>query len=183
MKKYLPDMLRISLKITRLSSKIIQSALKMNGKKIIVFALAVVLLSGCAAIPLRQSRIERMSEVGLYTELELSRHRRGLWGKEKIQQYRKRIKDEIIKHNPDWELSICQAILDGRIIRGMNKKQVVASWGLPTDRYRTVIKYDFSDQWIYGGPLGERKYLFFGNDILNSWHEESFNGFIEKPCP
>lgn len=155
----------------------------MNGKKIIVFALTLFLLSGCAAIPLRQARLERMSEIDLYTELELTRHRRGVRGKENIQQYRKRIKEEIIKHNPDWDLGICQAILDARIIKGMNKKQVLASWGLPSDRRRTVIRYDFSDQWIYGDPLSERKYLFFENNILNSWHEQSFNSFIQKPCP
>ena len=147
----------------------------MDEKKIIIPLLALIFLSGCAGLPLRKASLERMSEINLYTRLELSRRYRGFWGKENARRNMKRIKEEIIRHNPDWDLGFRQAILDGRIARGMNKKQVLASWGLPTDRSRPLMKNNSTDQWTYGNLLGERTYLFFDSGTLNNWHEESFS--------
>ncbi len=58
-------------------------------------------------------------------------------------------------------------ILDGIIRIGMNKEEVVASWGQPKDINRTVTSLSGHEQWVYD----DNDYLYFEDGILTSWQD------------
>jgi hypothetical protein len=71
------------------------------------------------------------------------------------------------KH-PEWNLSDCQDIAQGRYRIGFTAEQVVAAIGRPDRINRTVTGYSTSEQWIYGdwGP-----YLYIDDGKLTSWQD------------
>ena len=79
-----------------------------------------------------------------------------------------------VKRHPDIDQYIREAILEGSIVMGMNKDEVVASWGDPYDKNRTVGSWGVHEQWIYkphkylGAPV---YYFYFENGVLKSWQE------------
>jgi hypothetical protein len=64
-----------------------------------------------------------------------------------------------------------QLILEGKICLTMTKDEVVASWGNPYDINRTVGSWGVHEQWVYGGDISNRKYLYFENGVLTSWQD------------
>jgi hypothetical protein len=53
-----------------------------------------------------------------------------------------------------WGKEECQNIADTKIWIGMDKEELILSWGLPKDRNNTVNSFGVSSQWVYGnfGP-------------------------------
>lgn len=66
--------------------------------------------------------------------------------------------------------NVSRCILEGKITKGMNKEEVVASWGRPNDINRTVGSWGVHEQWVYGSAPNTR-YLYFENDKLTSWQD------------
>ena len=59
-----------------------------------------------------------------------------------------------------------------RVKLGMNRYEVMCSWGEPDDINRSVSVYGgVHEQWVYGDPLEGATYLYFDNGILESWQE------------
>jgi hypothetical protein len=59
-------------------------------------------------------------------------------------------------------------VKEGKMRLGMNKEEVVCSWGMPEDINRTVGIGGVHEQWVYGdfGP-----YLYFDDGVLTSWQD------------
>jgi len=55
-------------------------------------------------------------------------------------------------------------IVQGKVVRGMNKKMAEASWGKPKDINTTTGSYGTHEQWVYYGD----NYLYFENGKLTS---------------
>ena len=77
----------------------------------------------------------------------------------KTQQY--------INDHPELSERIKQYILKEKIVLGMTKEDVEASWGKPNDIHRSVYSFGVHEQWIYGS----RNFLYFEDCILTSWQD------------
>jgi len=69
--------------------------------------------------------------------------------------------------SPAWK----EAILNGKIIIGMNQHQVIASIGHPQKRNKTTGNWGISEQWIYEWKW-KYAYVYFENGILTSWQSQ-----------
>ncbi len=69
------------------------------------------------------------------------------------------LKSRIINLHPEWNSSIKEDILNGKVEVGMSKKQVQASWGSPKNICVKIDKSGNYEQWCYGGS----DYLYFAN--------------------
>lgn len=65
-----------------------------------------------------------------------------------------------------WSKKVLAAIEKQNISMGMTDKQVLASWGRPSDINRTVGPWGVHEQWVYSGS-----YLYFENGSLTSWQD------------
>ena len=82
---------------------------------------------------------------------------------------RRRIK--YVKNHPNISNKFKSAILNGEIILGMTDEIVIASWGYPDDKNRTVGSWGIHEQWIYSNGVKSITYLYFENGILKSWQD------------
>lgn len=73
----------------------------------------------------------------------------------------------LYKTPPKWEKAVIEAIKVKKLLPGMTKEQVVASWGAPDDFNRTITKKTSDEQWFYGTTAQ----LYFENDHLMGWKE------------
>lgn len=69
----------------------------------------------------------------------------------------------------DWPTSAIEAIKNKRVFIGMNREQVVLSWGEPTNKNLTVTGKGTKEQWVYG--IGD--YLYFRNGVLEALQSHS----------
>ena len=81
-----------------------------------------------------------------------------------------------VDNHPELSPQIRAAILNGKIILGMAKESVRASWGKPNWGNRSVHTFGVHEQWVYDGQYGgsyyrNTYYLNFEDDILTSWQE------------
>ena len=77
---------------------------------------------------------------------------------------------------PEWEKhvyecllrtypkKIAKAISKRQVVIGMTTQQVLASWGGPVKKNRTVTTHGTHEQWIYPSD----RYLYFDNGIMTS---------------
>lgn len=73
---------------------------------------------------------------------------------------------EFFNTHSEISKQIRDCILENKIIVGMTKDDVVASWGKPEDIHRTVGSWGLNEQWVYSN-----RYLYFENGILTSWQD------------
>ena len=66
------------------------------------------------------------------------------------------------KFGPKW----ASKILKGKIAIGMDREMVIASWGDPESKNRTVGSWGVHEQWVYGST-----YLYFEDGILKSFQD------------
>ena len=81
---------------------------------------------------------------------------------------------ELIRRHPEWSEQVKSGILNGKILIGMTKEQVLASWGEPGKINRSVGTWGVHEQWVYGGCSQYRcnyNYLYFEEEILTSWQD------------
>lgn len=86
--------------------------------------------------------------------------------------------NEIIRRHRDWPAEIRQNITRSRINTGMDKHQLLASWGWPT---LIKIKNELrgkKEQWEYAsGP----QFVYFQNGKVVDWAEEETVEFFDVP--
>jgi hypothetical protein len=68
-----------------------------------------------------------------------------------------------IKRETGWDEDVCLLVSKGKIKLGMNKEQVVKSWGRPEDINRTTYAFGVHEQWVY-----EYNYVYFENGIVTT---------------
>ncbi|MBU2540370.1 MAG: hypothetical protein KJ593_00550 [Candidatus Omnitrophica bacterium] len=119
---------------------------------------SILFFYGCATVEGPITKKKYSSEDDLEYQQEMLEHGR--------RQY--------IKKYPDLSLEMNKAIAEGKIIKGMSKEEVRASWGAPTIVYRTATNNVVNEQWIYKDidytNLTRRSYyLNFKDNLLYSW--------------
>lgn len=77
------------------------------------------------------------------------------------------IRQEYVNQHPNISEQIKKCILNKQITIGMNKKDVLVSWGKPLHINKTVFKNSVHEQWVYSN-----RYLYFINDRLDSYQTE-----------
>lgn len=83
-----------------------------------------------------------------------------------------------VENHPELSSEIKQAILKGRVIEGMTKQDVLATWGEPS----RVSGYDepegvYGEDWYYDQPFysfASRKYVRFGVDGIVNYVSERY---------
>jgi hypothetical protein len=69
--------------------------------------------------------------------------------------------------HPKWSSVICMAVAKEQIQVGMTREQVIASWGDPEHKSKTVSQYGVLEIWHYGNST-----LLFDQDKLKSYRTE-----------
>ncbi len=61
-----------------------------------------------------------------------------------------------------------QAVIDGRLVIGMDWRLLLFSWGAPNDANVTTSVVGQTAQWVYGDPLAKANYVYVNNGIVSS---------------
>lgn len=91
----------------------------------------------------------------------------------KLNKVRERLERKLYAEN-GVNQRIINAIMERKIILGMTKKDVIASWGQPNDINKTVTTYGTDEQWVYGFISlysDTLQFLYFDDGILTSWQD------------
>lgn len=116
---------------------------------------AILLITGLSS-PAFAENLQNIPEGRLY----VSR-----WLPEKRNQM---VREEIVRRNPEWPEEIREKILAGDVSVGMNKKQVRASWGRPSEIMRTEDDSGaLHAVWIY-----DKAFLIFENERLVEYEKK-----------
>jgi len=99
-------------------------------KKIILMSLASIVVSGCNAL-------QEMADLSLQTTCNQTI----------------RTVDEFLTQHPDLDPKFKDAITESRVMNGMSKDMVAASWGSRADKI--VLTGHTTWQWEYREPRGE----------------------------
>lgn len=75
-----------------------------------------------------------------------------------------------VDNNPNIEGKYRKAILEGRIILGMTREMIIASWGKPDDINRHVGSWGVKEQFVYSS-YSRRAYVYIENGKLTSWSD------------
>lgn len=105
------------------------------------------------------------SEYYKWKEKEFADNEKRKKESEKSSAYRKR-KEYVEKNNSLTDV-VKKAILAEKVVIGMTKEDVEASWGKPKDINRTVGSWGVHEQWVYGSS----NYLYFEDGKLTSWQD------------
>lgn len=73
-----------------------------------------------------------------------------------------------LNHHPEWPDSIKQAIMNGKLLIGMTRDQVLASWGTNYKVNKTIDKDGAHEEWIYRYYSKNATHLYFENDVLTT---------------
>ena len=60
------------------------------------------------------------------------------------------------------------AMIDGKVMRGMSESQVQNAWGHPTKINRSVGSYGTHEQWVYDRGQNGSQYVYFENGVVSS---------------
>lgn len=80
---------------------------------------------------------------------------------------------ETHKDNPELSVKTKGYILNSQIVLGMTKNQVLASWGTPLHKNRSISSWGIQELWVYGNYLYSARYLYFEDGILTNIQESN----------
>lgn len=60
------------------------------------------------------------------------------------------------------------AMMSGRVMRGMTAAQVKNAWGNPSAVNQSTGSYGVNEQWVYRRVHGETQYIYFENGVVTS---------------
>lgn len=61
-----------------------------------------------------------------------------------------------------------EKISKAEISIGMNRHELLMSWGVPNDVNTTTVSSGTSAQWIYGDPIYGANYVYLDNDVITA---------------
>lgn len=61
-----------------------------------------------------------------------------------------------------------ESISSGKITIGMNRHELLMSWGVPSDTNNTTTVGGKSSQWVYGNPIYGANYVYLDNDVITA---------------
>ena len=60
------------------------------------------------------------------------------------------LRKEMVNRNPQWPAKVKQAVVEGKVIRGMDEKQVLSVWGTPSEKQNAQLGKKYSmETWQY----------------------------------
>lgn len=80
-------------------------------------------------------------------------------------------RQEYVSRHPELSEEIKQAILNAKVIKGMTKEQVVASWGKPSkinEPFTNQFGNYYGESWEYNRLMAIPVYINFENDVVDS---------------
>ena len=75
-------------------------------------------------------------------------------------------RESYVRGHSEIGADVRSAVLRGRLVMGMTRDGVYASWGPPGDVNRSVGSWGVHEQWVYGSS-----YLYFENGVLTGWQD------------
>lgn len=75
-----------------------------------------------------------------------------------------------IEENPSLSAKIRGAILNGRVLLGMSKDEVIAAIGTPVQSVDTNASWAVREQWVYQDQEG-LYYYYFKFGTVTGWHK------------
>lgn len=60
------------------------------------------------------------------------------------------------------------AMMSGKVMRGMTASQVKNAWGRPTKINQSIGSSGVSEQWVYRREHGDAQYIYFENGVVTS---------------
>lgn len=64
-----------------------------------------------------------------------------------------------------------KSISERKVFIGMEKLELIYSWGEPNDINKTTYSGGTSEQWVYGNPIYNATYVYLENDIVTSMQD------------
>lgn len=61
-----------------------------------------------------------------------------------------------------------ESVSNAKISIGMNRHELIMSWGLPSDINSTHTASGESAQWVYGNPIYGANYVYLDNDVITA---------------
>jgi hypothetical protein len=83
---------------------------------------------------------------------------------------------DYVGNHPELESGVKQSILNGEIVLGMTKEEVIASWGHPVEINQLDGVPGIDEQWVYYSNSESphtcpKIALFFKDGIVTRWGE------------
>jgi hypothetical protein len=134
-------------------------------KKITYFYVLAVFIAGCTTIQGPVSGKKYLCPVGFVGEVP-SDPFDYYYFRYSPKEYKNECRQHFLDAHPQTPEDIKQLIREGKIMNGMNREQVKASWGGPRDIIKTS---GTSEKWFYEerGPV-----LYFRDGLLTSWQKD-----------
>jgi hypothetical protein len=82
------------------------------------------------------------------------------------EHYLKTRPGKLWQQHQDWARQYCEAIVNGKVMAGMDPEQVRAAWGRPDRIDRTEAPGHIKEEWVYGYTR-----LYFDNGLVTSWQD------------
>lgn len=132
--------------------------------------------AGCAGVPKNPEQISTLSEEALYKEYYWAQSVASFyvgWKGTSQQEYIDRISTRILNlPNPKWSGQMREAMLQNRLMIGMDERQVLLMRGKPQTVNRSVYASGVNDQWVYAADTQRQaSYIYFENGIVSSLQE------------
>lgn len=95
------------------------------------------------------------------------------YGSDEYYKLSKEAKKRYLRDNTNYNEETINAIVEGKVFKGMTLEQALYSWGRPYDIDKKEGSWGVYERWIYdistvGAP---RHYLYFENGRLVKWEE------------
>lgn len=71
-------------------------------------------------------------------------------------------------NNVDSSAISLEKISDAKVSVGMNRHELLMSWGVPDDVNSTHTSTGSSDQYVYGNPIYGASYVYLDNDVITA---------------
>lgn len=95
------------------------------------------------------------------------------YGADEYYKLSKDAKKRYLRDNTNYNDEIINAIVEGKVFKGMTLDQALYSWGRPYDIDKKEGSWGVYEKWAYEiSDIGtSRKYLYFENGKLVEWNE------------
>ncbi|MCH7547047.1 MAG: hypothetical protein IID30_11670 [Planctomycetes bacterium] len=137
----------------------------------VVLAGLMLLCAGCYS-PKTPAELETMYDsevISEYARVGYEETRIQDWKGFTVETYRNAVRQEMARRYPKWTAEAIEAVLLRKVLIGMNKAQVRASWGRP---YRSPDSYESaqgrSETWRYRITEHADNYVEFYNGRVSS---------------
>jgi len=164
---YVQELARLRLSAAPVKGEVAKASLKQRGAwegRLLFLRQPSYGLPGLSAVKVRSVAVKNDGSVTLTLDTAAGAIDEEFENTDAVRGY---LTTAVLPAAPAWEKTVVKAIHERKLLPGMTKEQVVASWGTPDDFNRTITKTSADEQWFYGMT----SQLYFENDVLKAWKE------------